>query len=127
MSILGTVLGNLGGKVVEAIDSRGQRKHEQKVQALELEKLRHEKQIELIQNGQKLDNAWELEQIKNSGFKDEIVLFLLSIPLVMSFIPEMQPYVVDGFAALSQTPEWYQWLILAVFTAIYGIRIWRRK
>lgn len=127
MSILGTVLGNLGGKVVEAIDSRGQRKHEQKVQALELEKLRHEKQIELIQNGEKLDNAWELEQIKNSGFKDEIVLFLLSIPLVMSFIPEMQPYVVDGFAALSQTPEWYQWLILAVFTAIYGIRIWRRK
>lgn len=127
MSILGTVLGNLGGKVVEAIDSRGQRKHEQKVQALELEKLRHEKQIELIQSGQKLDNAWELEQIKNSGFKDEFVLFLLSIPLVMSFIPEMQPYVVDGFAALSQTPEWYQWLILAVFTAIYGIRIWRRK
>ena len=127
MSILGSVLGNLGGKVVEAIDSRSQRKHEQKVQALELEKLRHEKQIELIQSGQKLDNAWELEQIKNSGFKDEFVLFLLSIPLVMSFIPEMQPYVVDGFAALSQTPEWYQWLILAVFTAIYGIRIWRRK
>lgn len=127
MSILGTVLGNLGGKVVEAIDSRGQRKHEQKVQAFELEKLRHQKQIELIQSGQKLDNAWELEQIRNSGFKDEIVLFLLSIPLVMSFIPEMQPYVVKGFAALSQTPEWYQWLILAVFTAIYGIRIWRRK
>jgi len=127
MSILGTVLGNLGGKVVEAIDSRGQRKHEQKVQALELEKLRHEKQIELIQNGQKLDNAWELEQIKNSGWKDEFVLLLLSIPLVMSFIPKMQPYVVEGFVALSATPEWYQWLILAVFTAVYGIRIWRRK
>lgn len=127
MSILGSVLGSLGGKVVEAIDSRGQRKHEQKVQALELEKLRHSKQIELIQNGQKLDNAWELEQIKNSGWKDEFVLLLLSIPLVMSFIPEMQPYVVEGFAALSTTPEWYQWLILAVFTAVYGIRVWRRK
>lgn len=127
MSILGSVLGNLGGKVVEAIDSRGQRKHEQKVQALELEKLRHSKQIELIQTGQKLDNAWELEQIKNSGWKDEFVLLLLSIPLVMSFIPEMQPYVVEGFAALSTTPEWYQWLILAVFTAVYGIRVWRRK
>jgi hypothetical protein len=127
MSILGSVLGSLGGKVVEAIDSRGQRKHEQKVQALELEKLRHSKQIELIQNGQQLDNAWELEQIKNSGWKDEFVLLLLSIPLVMSFIPEMQPYVVEGFAALSTTPEWYQWLILAVFTAVYGIRVWRRK
>lgn len=127
MSILGSVLGNLGGKVVEAIDSRGQRKHEQKVQALELEKLRHSKQIELIQSGQKLDNAWELEQIKNSGWKDEFVLLLLSLPLVMSFIPEMQPYVFEGFAALSTTPEWYQWLILAVFTAVYGIRVWRRK
>lgn len=127
MSILGSVLGNLGGKVVEAIDSRGKRKHEQKVQALELEKLRHSKQIELIQTGQQLDNAWELEQIKNSGWKDEFVLLLLSIPLIMSFIPEMQPYVVEGFAALSTTPEWYQWLILAVFTAVYGIRVWRRK
>ena len=36
MSILGSVLGDLGGKVVEALSSRSQRKHEQKVQALEL-------------------------------------------------------------------------------------------
>lgn len=127
MSILGSVLGDLGGKVVEAISSRSQRKHEQKVQALELEKLRHAKQIELIQSGQKLDNAWELEQIRNSGWKDEFVLLLLSIPMIMSFIPDMQPYVVAGFDALSKTPSWYQWLILAVFAGIYGIRIWRRK
>ena len=127
MSILGSVLGNIGSKVVEAIDSRGKRKHEQKVQAVELEKLRHTKQIELIQQGQQMDNAWELEQIKNSGWKDEFVLLLLSIPLAMSFIPQMQPYVVEGFAALSTTPDWYQWLILSVFAAIYGIRIWRRK
>jgi len=25
------------------------------------------------------------------------------------------------------TPDWYQWLILSVFAAIYGIRVWRRK
>ena len=83
--------------------------------------------MEMVQRGQEIDNSWELEQIKNSGWKDEFVLLLLSIPLVMSFIPQMQPYVVDGFAALSTTPDWYQWLILSVFAAIYGIRIWRRK
>ena len=81
----------------------------------------------MIQQGQQLDNAWELEQIKNSGWKDEFVLLLLSIPLIMSFIPNMQPYVVGGFEALSMTPQWYQWLILAVFSAVYGIRVWRRK
>lgn len=127
MSILKSLLGSLGSSVVGFLDNRSQRKHEQKTQVLELEKLRHEKQIELIQNGQELDNAWELQQIKNSGWKDEFVLLLLSIPLIMSFIPNMQSYVVDGFGALSKTPDWYQWLILAVFTAVYGIRIWRRK
>lgn len=127
MSILKSLLGSLGSSVVGFLDNRSQRKHEQKTQVLELEKLRHEKQIELIQNGQELDNAWELEQIRNSGWKDEFVLLLLSIPLIMSFLPNMQPYVVDGFEALSKTPDWYQWLILAVFTAVYGIRVWRRK
>lgn len=127
MSILKSLLGSLGSSIVDFLDNRSQRKHEQKTKVLELEKLRHEKQIELIHNGQELDNAWELEQIKNSGWKDEFVLLLLSIPLIMSFIPNMQSYVVDGFEALSKTPDWYQWLILAVFTAVYGIRIWRRK
>ena len=127
MSILKSLLGSLGSSIVDFLDNRSQRKHEQKTKVLELEKLRHEKQIELIHNGQELDNAWELEQIKNSGWKDEFVLLLLSIPLIMSFIPNMQSYVVDGFEALSKTPDWYQRLILAVFTAVYGIRIWRRK
>jgi hypothetical protein len=47
--------------------------------------------------------------------------------MVLSFIPSTVGYVEDGFAALSMTPDWYQWLILSVFAAIYGIRVWRRK
>ena len=127
MSIVTTLLGSLGGKVVEAIDKRGQRKHDEKAQKLEIEKLRHTKQTELIQQGQQLDNAWELEQLKNSGWKDEFVLIFISTPLIMAFIPSMQPYVTEGFKALEQTPDYYRWLILSVFAAIYGIRIWRRK
>ncbi len=127
MSIVTTLLGSLGGKVVEAIDKRGQRKHDEMAQKLEIEKLRHTKQIELIQQGQQLDNAWELEQIKNSGWKDEFVLIVISTPLIMAFIPSMQPYVTEGFKALEQSTDYYRWLILSVFAAIYGIRIWRRK
>lgn len=127
MSLVSSLLGSLGGKVVEAYDSRSQRKHDEKLKKIELDELKHKTKMEMVQRGQEIDNSWELEQIKNSGWKDEFVLLLLSIPLVMSFIPQMQPYVVDGFAALSTTPEWYQWLILSVFAAIYGIRIWRRK
>jgi len=73
------------------------------------------------------DHEWEVESIRNSGWKDEWVLLLLSIPLVLVFIPATQPYVAVGFDHLENTPEWYRWLTTMIFSAIYGIRIWRRK
>jgi len=127
MGMLGNILGNLGGKVVDAVSARGERKHVEKVRTLEIEEARHKTKLEIAMRGQEMDNTWELEQIKNSGWKDEFVLILLSVPMILSFIPGTVGYVEAGFAALNQTPDWYQWLILAVFAAIYGIRIWRRK
>ena len=127
MSLFSSLLGSISGKVVDAVSARSERKHTEKLRQLEIEYAKHQVKLEAISRGQEMDNVWELEQIKNSGFKDEIVLFLLSIPLVLSFIPSTVGYVEAGFAALSQTPDWYQWLILSVFAAIYGIRIWRRK
>ena len=125
--MLKELIGGLGGKVVDAVSARGERKHEEKVKTLEIEAARHKTKLEMAMKGQQMDNSWELEQIRNSGWKDEFVLLILSIPLILRFIPGTVSYVEDGFSALSQTPDWYQWLILAVFAAIYGIRIWRRK
>jgi hypothetical protein len=127
MSFITSILGNLGGKVVEAISNRSERKHVEKIRHLEIEELRHKTKVELIAKGQELDNSWEMEQIKNSGWKDEAVLITLLIPLWLCFVPHTVIYVENGFRALAQTPDWYQWLILVIFTAIYGIRIWRRK
>jgi hypothetical protein len=127
MSILGNIVGSLGGKVVDAVSARSERKHQEKVRAIELEEVKHKTKLEMAMRGQDMDNSWELEQIRNSGWKDEFVLILLSIPLILCFHPETVMYVELGFAALDKTPDWYQWLILAVFAAIYGIRIWRRK
>jgi len=127
MTWIANLVGNLGGKVVEAVDNRSKRKHENKMKEMEIQEMRHKKHLEMVIRGQEMDNSWELEQIKNSGWKDEFVLLLLSIPLILSFIPGTVGYVEAGFEALSKTPQWYQWLILAVFAAIYGIRIWRRK
>jgi len=127
MSILGNLIGGLGGKVVDAVSARGERKHQEKVRELELEEVKHKTKLEMAMRGQEMDNTWELEQIRNSGWKDEFVLLLLSIPLILCFHPETVMYVELGFAALDKTPQWYQWLILAVFAAIYGIRVWRRK
>ena len=73
------------------------------------------------------DNAWELAQIANSGWKDEFTLLLLSIPLVLVFIPIAQPYVLEGFKVLEQCPDWYKGLIVLIYAASWGIRVWRRQ
>lgn len=127
MSFITSIFGSIGGKVVEAISNRSERKHVEKIRHLEIEELRHKTKVQAIAKGQELDNSWEMEQIRNSGWKDEAVLITLLIPLWLCFVPYTVIYVEDGFRALSQTPDWYQWLILVIFTAIYGIRIWRRK
>lgn len=107
-------------------------KREQLRQEREIEKLRGKVEFEKMKTQRfaeslSADNIWEIESIKNSGWKDEWVLILLSIPLVLVFVPFARPYVMEGFAVLEMTPDWYRWLILMIFTAIYGIRVWRRR
>lgn len=126
-SIVGALLGKVAPKVADYYITKQRLKFE-----VQLEILRGKAEYERAKTlraseSEGRDHEWELESIRNSGWKDEFVLILLSIPMVLSFFPPTVQYVVDGFEALSQTPEWYRWLIMLIFTAIYGIRIWRRK
>lgn len=65
---------------------------------------------------------WEMASLANSGFKDEIVLFVLLIPYVGAFIPVVQDYILVGFQYLEQMPYWAVGLTVTIFLAIYGIR-----
>ena len=121
------LLGGLFKPVGDYFSRRQELKSQERQQQAAIQQATVERQIELIKLGMHADASWELEQIKNSGFKDEWVLFLLSIPLILVFIPKTAPWVLEGFRVLQQTPDWYRWLVMLVFTAIYGIRIWRRQ
>ena len=126
-SIVNTVLGKLPGEIVDYYKEKRKLEHEQ-----ELEKIRgkiawEEAKSRRASESEGRDADWELESIRNSGWKDEWVLILLSIPLILVFIPYTQEGVMEGFTTLEKTPDWYRWLIMIIFTAIFGIRIWRRK
>lgn len=92
-----------------------------------------ERQATLALAGLAADQQWEASMTEQaaSGWKDEYVLALLSVPLVMCFVRTANfdgpKIVADGFAALSQTPMWYQGVVVAVLLATYGIRAWRRS
>ena len=80
-------------------------------------------QITLMADKQAADVAWENLSITNSGWKDEWFTLLLSIPIIMCFIPGGAQYVQAGFSALNEsTPEWYQWAFLVAVGSSFGVR-----
>lgn len=70
------------------------------------------------------ESDWDKVQAESSrnSWKDEWLTLLVSIPMVLAFIPEAVPYVKQGFEALESMPEWYQLLVGVVFAASFGIK-----
>jgi hypothetical protein len=88
-----------------------------------------ERAARAVSEGLAADAAWELESLKahTGGWKDEFVLAVLSLPLVLCFFPATAPAILAGFKVLDATPSYFKLLVVAVFGAIYGLRMWRRQ
>lgn len=67
---------------------------------------------------------WETLQARNAGqsWKDEYLVILFSIPLILAFIPSTVPFVMEGFAALEQMPDWYKYSLSVIVGASFGVR-----
>ena len=85
---------------------------------------------EALSKAKRLDREAEMDydldriamrNMENS-WKDELILLIWLMPVVISFIPEWQPYVVAGFAGLSMVPNWYVYILVGMITVIYGMR-----
>lgn len=67
---------------------------------------------------------WEIMSIKNSGWRDEYVTVLFTLPYIAVFLPWTQDYVKVGFDYVGATPFWYQMVLLAIIGSALGVRIW---
>ena len=67
---------------------------------------------------------WETLQARNAGqsWKDEYLVILFSIPLILAFVPSTVPFVMEGFAALEQMPNWYKYSLSVIVGASFGVR-----
>ncbi len=67
---------------------------------------------------------WDTTQARASygSWKDEYWTLILSIPLIMSFIPSLAPYVKKGFDVLAETPDWYKAAVGVAIAAGFGFR-----
>lgn len=68
--------------------------------------------------------GWEkiMAQGSQDSWKDEAWTICFIAIVVACFLPWTQPYVAQGFAALEQTPDWFQWAMYASIGASFGIR-----
>ena len=125
--IVGALLGAPAEQIAEYLKEKQRLKSEFKLARLRArvagERAKEARAIQADTN----DHEWSLLQIQNSGWKDEFVLIVVSTPFILGFVPGMEKYVHAGFANLSDTPVWYQVMIVTIFFAIYGIRKWNMR
>jgi len=115
--LLGPVA-NIVGNAVKGYTETKKAKAEQKITEIKAKTSLMEKQI-------KGEMDWDIEAIKGSkdSWKDEWILILWSVPMIMIWIPPLQVYVESGFLALKDNvPDWYFWTWGAIVSASYGIK-----
>lgn len=103
------ILSMLGGVATEFIKGK-----------FEESKAKQEVKIKTIQAAESWD-ALQAEGSKSS-WKDEWFVFVLSIPMIGAFIPELVPYIQDGFAVLDTMPDYYKGFLGAAIAASFGIK-----
>lgn len=75
----------------------------------ELKRAKIEAQTKVTSQAADNEGAWERFAADNakSTWLDEYWTVVLSLPLTASFIPQLQPFVAQGFDALDDAPQWY--------------------
>ena len=116
-----TGLISFGKSIIGNWLERRTKKQEHKTKMVELRlNLKEKRLITQLESDVSIDQL-NTENMATS-WKDEFVLILFSIPVGMSFVPKLAPYVTEGFAALRTTPMWFQVIYVVMCLTIYGQR-----
>ena len=78
--------------------------------------------VKRIEQGDQAAINMDAITVQDRGMKDELLLIIIIIPLIMCFVPSWVEYAAAGFNALINVPEWYKWLLLGVYIDTFGFR-----
>lgn len=113
------------GDVVNKWQDGRQKKAERKDRILEAETVGRIAAISKYAEG---DTNADLEAMKQMKFswKDEYLTVVFTLPFLASFIPmpEVQAALKEGWLMIATAPEWYQWCLIGIVIATFGLRSW---
>tara|TARA_R100001510_G_scaffold57467_1_gene65651 strand:- start:1078 stop:1461 length:384 start_codon:yes stop_codon:yes gene_type:complete len=100
-------------------------KAEEKAATAKAKVARAEAEAEVMRVAATHEAGWEkiMAQGTVHSLKDEWLVLLFSIPLILAFCGEWgRGIVADGFAALSTMPEWYQYSLGVIVASSFAVR-----
>ena len=61
-------------------------------------------------------------QNMESSYKDEFILAVFMVPMILAFIPGLSNYALQGFEVIQKMPTWYQYTLIGMVVVIYVMR-----
>ncbi|MCG9753219.1 hypothetical protein L1D54_22525 [Vibrio brasiliensis] len=119
--MIGSIL-NLVTGGIDAYKQHGKNKAEALKRQDEIAQAKHTAKVKRLANGE--EKAADLDElsIKDRGWKDEFILLVVFVPLMLSFLPDYAPTVAAGFEALQSIPDYYWYVVAAVVIDTLGMR-----
>jgi hypothetical protein len=80
--------------------------------------------VELAKKGQQIQADYDkrAQQSMRTSWKDEYLLVLGLMPVIMCFIPGFQEIAKQGFQIINELPYWYRILIWGMYASVFGLR-----
>ena len=111
------------GPIISAVSSLGSQWLKQKQQKSQA---KHVREIKQIAGEIELDHA-SVSDMRHS-WKDEYLTLLMTTPIIAIFYgaitnsPEVISRMTEALLVLNGLPEWYQWCVIGIVAASFGIR-----
>jgi hypothetical protein len=112
----------LFGPVVETFGKLWSGRQERKARKNELDQEIHLKKIDYVREGRIAEVEWNKTAKATSGWIDDYLTIILSLPMILVFFPDMVPHIKAGFAVLDETPVWYRSAIAVMISAGFGYK-----
>jgi hypothetical protein len=122
--ILSTILGEIGGLVVDTVRGWSERKKITTEAKTKIEVAKAEAEIVRLQKLAEAEVAWDYEALRQgeNSWKDEFWTIVLALPCILVFVPGMDRHILSGFQILDTLPEWYRYALGVAIAAAFGVR-----
>jgi len=112
----------LFGPIIETFGGLWRGRQERKARKNELDQEIHLRKIDYVREGRIAEVEWNKTAKATSGWIDDYLTIILSLPMILVFFPDMVPHIKAGFAVLDETPVWYRSAIAVMISAGFGYK-----